>query len=85
MHDRETVELFLLAREEGMSVRDAALLAGVSRSSAARWSAGRLPRSYTGEPWGSGRITREGGSAGGGADMDDIMNLNLNLNLPRIR
>lgn len=36
MHDREALELFLLEREEGMSVRAAALLAGVSRSSAAR-------------------------------------------------
>ena len=28
MHGRETVELFLLGREEGMSVREAAELAG---------------------------------------------------------
>lgn len=30
MHDRETVELFLYAREEGMGAREAARLCGVS-------------------------------------------------------
>ncbi|HIU05319.1 MAG TPA: IS3 family transposase, partial [Candidatus Coprousia avicola] len=75
MHDRETVELFLLARGDGMSVREAAALAGVAGRTAEGWAAGRLPRSYTGEPWGSGRIARKGGSAGGGADMDDIRSL----------
>ncbi len=50
MHDRETVELFLLGREEGMSVRAAADLAGVTRGTAGVWASGRLPRSYTGAP-----------------------------------
>lgn len=31
MHDRETVELFLLAREDGMYVTAASVFAGVSR------------------------------------------------------
>lgn len=56
MHTKEEVGLFLLARGDGMSVRDAAAFAGVGMGSAKRRSAGRLPRSYTGRPWGSGRI-----------------------------
>ena len=56
MHAKEEVELFLLARGDGMTVRDAAAFAGVGMGAAKRWSAGRLPRSYTGRPWGSGRI-----------------------------
>lgn len=56
MHDRETVEMFLLGREEGMSVAEAASLAGVPARTAGSWAAGRLPRSYTGRPWGSGRM-----------------------------
>ena len=39
-----------------MTARDAAAFAGVGMGAAKRWSAGRLPRSYTGRPWGSGRI-----------------------------
>ena len=50
MHGREKVELFLLAREEGMSVRGAADFAGVSRGAAQNWALGELPRSYTGVP-----------------------------------
>ena len=56
MHTKEEVELFLLARGDGMTVRDAAAFAGVGMGAAKRWSAGDLPRSYTGRPWGSGRI-----------------------------
>ena len=56
MHAKEEVELFLLARGDGMTVRDAAAFAGVGMGAAKRWSAGRLPGSYTGRPWGSGRI-----------------------------
>lgn len=69
MHTKEEVELFLLAREDGMGVADAAAFAGVSRGAARRWAEGALPRSYTGAPWGSGRIdggnarTRRGGAA----------------------
>ena len=50
MHGREKVELFLLAREEGMSIRGAADFAGVSRGAAQNWALGELPRSYTGVP-----------------------------------
>ena len=50
MHDREKVELFLLAREEGMSIRRAADFAGVSAGAAQNWALGELPRSYTGAP-----------------------------------
>lgn len=50
MHSREQVELFLLAREEGMSVAAAAEFAGVGRRAADRWASGRLPHSYTGAP-----------------------------------
>ena len=50
MHDRETVALFLLAREEGMGVPDAAAFAGISRRCARSWAAGRLPHSFTGAP-----------------------------------
>ena len=48
MHDRETVELFLYAREEGMGAREAARLCGVSPHTAQNWAAGCLPHSYTG-------------------------------------
>ena len=54
MHSKEKVELFLLAREEGMCVSEAARFAGVGRGAGRRWDAGELPRSYTGAPWGSG-------------------------------
>lgn len=54
MHDKVEVELFLLAREEGMGVSEAARFAGVGRGEASHWEAGELPRSYTGRPWGSG-------------------------------
>lgn len=45
MHDRETVELFLLGRQEGMTVRESAELAGVPYKTAEKWAAGRLPGS----------------------------------------
>lgn len=50
MYGREKVELFLLAREEGMSIRRAANFAGVSAGAAQNWAQGKLPRSYTGVP-----------------------------------
>lgn len=46
--------LFLLAREEGVSVRDAAAFAGFGARTAEKRGAVKLPRSYTGRPWGSG-------------------------------
>ena len=50
MHDRETVEMFLLAREDGMGVREAAGFAGVGYRCARGWASGKLPHSYTGAP-----------------------------------
>lgn len=50
MHSKEEVGLFLLAREEGMGITDAAAFAGVGRSAAKAWAAGLLPHSYTGAP-----------------------------------
>ena len=61
MYDRETVELALMALEEGMTQAGAAELAGAARRTVGRWAAGRLPRSYTGRPWGSGKM---GGASG---------------------
>ena len=54
MHTKEEVELFLPTRGDGMTLREAAAFAGVGMGAAKRWSAGDLPRSYTGRPWGSG-------------------------------
>lgn len=48
MHDKETVELFVLALEDGMTTRDAAEFAGVSYRCARSWASGELPHSYTG-------------------------------------
>lgn len=56
MHTKEEVERFLLARGDGMTVRDAAAFAEVGVGAAKRRSAGGLPSSYTGRPWSSGRI-----------------------------
>ena len=50
MHDNDTVELFLMALEEGMGRAEAARVAGVSRSTGCGWAAGRLPHGYTGKP-----------------------------------
>lgn len=41
MYDRETVELALLALEEGMTQKEAAELCGASRSAVKHWAAGR--------------------------------------------
>ena len=41
MHERETIELFLLGLEEGMTVSGATELAGVARQTAAGWAEGR--------------------------------------------
>lgn len=43
MYDRDTIELALLALEEGMSQGEAAELAGVARTTAGNWERGRLP------------------------------------------
>lgn len=50
MYSKESVELFLLAIDEGMLVPDAADFAGVKRRAAKNWAAGNLPHSYTGKP-----------------------------------
>ena len=44
MYSPETVEIALRAIDGGSSVREAAALAGVSKSAVARWAAGRAPR-----------------------------------------
>lgn len=44
MYDRDTVELLLLALDEGMGVTRAAREVGVSLDTARRWAAGMLPR-----------------------------------------
>lgn len=73
MHTKEEVELFLLARGDGMTLREAAVFAGVGMGAAKRWSAGDLPRSYTGRPWGSGRIgVDEARATRGGARVKRI-------------
>ena len=50
MHTKEEVGLFLLAREDGMSVAEAAAFVGVGGGAARSWDAGMLPHSYTGGP-----------------------------------
>lgn len=50
MHTKEEVGLFLLAREDGMSVAEAAAFVGVGGGAARSWDAGMLPHSYTGRP-----------------------------------
>lgn len=50
MYIKEDIELFLLARGDGMIVRDAAKFAGLGMGAAKRWSVGDLPRSCTGRP-----------------------------------
>ncbi len=44
MHSKESFDLYFLAREEGMSVRDAAELAGVPKGTCDSWEQGRVPR-----------------------------------------
>ena len=73
MHTKEEVGLFLLAREDGMSVAEAAAFAGVGGRVAISRDAGMLPRSYTGRPWGSGRIgVDEASATRGGARVKRI-------------
>jgi hypothetical protein len=73
MHTKEEVGLFLLAREDGMSVAEAAAFAGVGGRVARSRDAGMLPRSYTGRPWGSGRIgVDEASATRGGARVKRI-------------
>lgn len=48
MHRWKTVEAFLRAREEGLSVAAASARAGVSPKTGRNWSEGRLPHSYGG-------------------------------------
>lgn len=43
MHTKEEVGLFLLAREDGMSVAEAAAFVGVGGGAARSWDAGMLP------------------------------------------
>ena len=48
MYSRENVELFLLAREDGMSIKGAAAFAKVNYNAAKDWIYKGLPHSYTG-------------------------------------
>lgn len=50
MHGRETVELFLLVREDGMCVAAASAFAGVSRGIGWHWGRSELPHGYAGAP-----------------------------------
>lgn len=50
MHDGETVEMFLLAREEDMGVHGAAGFAGMGYRCARGWASGPLLHSHTGAP-----------------------------------
>ena len=43
MHDRESFELYFLARGEGTTAREAAKLAGVAPNTARAWNRGRPP------------------------------------------
>lgn len=64
MYGRESVELFLLAIDEGMRVSEAADFAGVTRRVARTWAAGGLPHSYTGKPRRMSSKGRTSGKAG---------------------
>ena len=66
MYGRESVELFLLAIDEGMRVSEAADFAGVTRRVARTWAAGGLPHSYTGEPR---RMSSKGKTSGKAGSM----------------
>lgn len=48
MYSKENVELFLLAREDGMSIKGAAAFAKVNYNAAKDWIYKGLPHSYTG-------------------------------------
>ena len=50
MHSKETVEMYLFARSEGLTVRAAADFAGVARQTGFRWESEGPPSSYTGSP-----------------------------------
>lgn len=68
MHSRETVELFLLGIDDGMSTREASELAGIAHRIGKGWAAGALPHSYTGRP----RARRGTMAATRGAEEDPV-------------
>lgn len=73
MYDRDTVELLLLALDEGMGVTRAAREVGVSLDTARRWAAGMLPRSCAAAGRASGRIgADEARTTRGGARVKKI-------------
>lgn len=49
MYDMETIELALLALEDGMSQREAAQFAGATRESVRRWAHGQIPHMRAGK------------------------------------
>ena len=59
MHDRETVELALMALEEGWSARAAAELVGASKTAVCEWARGRVPHERRAGRIGGGRTRRE--------------------------
>ena len=68
MYSGEAVGLFLLAREDGMTIAAAAGFAGVDPRTARRWAKGELPHSYTGR----GRTIRSVGKrARKGTQVED--------------
>lgn len=56
--------LFLLAREQGVSARDAAAFAGFGARTVEKRGAVKLPRSYTGRPWARVRVESRTGRSG---------------------
>ena len=56
MYDRDTVELFLMALDEGMNVARAGREVGIPEDTARRWAAGGLPHCHPGGARASGRI-----------------------------
>ena len=62
MYDRETVELALLALEEGMTQAEAAEFAGAKRSAVGYWARGALPHER-------GKLPRKRRGGREGADM----------------
>ena len=68
MYSKENVELFLLAREDGMSIKGAAAFAKVNYNAAKDWIYKGLPHSYTASKGGVGRP--KSGRVGPGFDLE---------------
>ena len=66
MYDRDTVELFLMALDEGMNVARAGREVGIPEDTARRWAAGGLPHCHPGGARASGRIAGSAKPSRGG-------------------